>query len=69
MVLDHAIVGVQKRPNRYTKGDKLWNIATSHNKQLDEIYNYNYITFIFPPKALLRSKFKVPFSELLLKEF
>lgn len=48
MVLDHDIVGVQKRPSWYTKDDKLWNIATSHNTQLDEIYNY--MTFFFPPK-------------------
>jgi hypothetical protein len=66
-MLDHDIVGVQKTPSWYPKGDKLWNIATSHNTQLDEIYNY--MTFFSPPQALLRSKFKVPFSELLLKEF
>ncbi len=68
MVLDHDIVGVQKRPSWYTEGDKLWNIATSHNMQLDEIYNYMTVFFSF--KALLRSKFKAHhFSEPLLKEF
>jgi hypothetical protein len=35
--------------------------------QLDEIYDY--MIYIFSPNALLRSKFKVPFSEHLLKEF
>ncbi len=42
-------------------------ILIPHMIQLDEIYDY--MIYIFSPNALLRSKFKVPFSKLLLKEF